>query len=143
MKKYFLILFLSFTTGFAVLAQDDQSDDPAATKLQERMALYIQKKLGLTKAEAQKFSPVFLRYIIELRKTHRENKADKLVLQQKVVQLRIQFRNEFRQIMDEQRADKIYDYQREFELKVLDEIKQRRLENRTGPRRMRAVTQDL
>lgn len=99
------------------------------------MALYIQKKLGLTKAEAQKFSPVFLRYIVELRKTHRENKADKPMLQLKVAEVRIRFRNEFRQIMDEQRANKIFDYQREFELKVLDEIKQRRLENRNGGRR--------
>jgi hypothetical protein len=122
------------------MAQEDElPESEGANKLQERMAVYIQKRLGLTKAEAQKFSPIFLRYIVELRKTHRENKTDRPMLQLKVAELRIRFRNEFKQIMDEHRANKIYDYQREFELKVIDEIKQRRLENRTAPRRQRSV----
>ena len=131
-------MLLALTTSLCVFAQADDTDDGgSANKLQERMALYIQKRLGLSKAESQKFSPIFLRYIVELRKTHRDNRADKPMLQLKVAELRIRFRNEFRQIMDEQRANKVYEYQREFELKVLDEIKQRRLENRNGPRRTR------
>ena len=100
----------------------------AANKLQERMALYNQKRLGLTRAESQKFSPVFLRYIVELRKTHRDNRTDKPMLQLKVAELRVRFRNEFKQIMDEQRANKVYEYQREFENKVREEIKERRLD---------------
>ena len=137
MKKLLVILFLYLGTAVGGYAQENElPDSDGANKLQERMALYIQKRLGLSKSEAEKFSPVFLRYIVELRKTHRENKADRLILQEKVIQLRIRFRDEFRQILDEQRANKIYDYQREFELKVIDEIKQRRLENR-GPRRGR------
>lgn len=144
MKKYFLILFLSFAATFSAYAQDDEANDGAgANKLQERMAQYIQKRLLLTKAEAQRFSPIFLRYIFELRKTHRENRADKPMLQLKVAELRIRFRNEFRQIMDEQRANKVYDYQREFELKVLDEIKQRRMENRNGQRRTRTLVREF
>lgn len=138
MKRFFLIVSIVLASAFAVMAQDDElPDNEGANKLQQRMAVYIQKRLGLTKGEAEKFSPIFLRYIVELRKTHRENKTDRPMLQLKVAELRIRFRNEFRQILDEQRANKIYDYQREFELKVIDEIKQRRLENRTGPRRQR------
>ena len=138
MKRFFLILSIVLASACAVMAQEDElPDNEGANKLQQRMAVYIQKRLGLTKGEAEKFSPIFLRYIIELRKTHRDNRADKPMLQLKVAELRIRFRNEFRQIMDEQRANKIYDYQREFELKVIDEIKQRRLENRTAPRRQR------
>jgi hypothetical protein len=134
MKRYLLILSLSFFTAFTGFAQVEEADEPNATRLQEKMKLYIQKRLGLSKAEAQRFSPVFIRYIVELRRTHRENRQDKPMLQLKVAELRIRFRNEFRQIMDEQRANRVYEFQREFELKIVDEIKQRRLENQNRPK---------
>jgi len=129
MKKYFLIITLFFLTGFTALAQDGENDDRGG-KLQERMREYIQKRLNLTKNEAQRFSPVFLRYIVELRRTHRENISDKPMLQLKVAELRVRFRNEFKQIVDEQRANKIYEYQREFEIKIIDELQNRRIENK-------------
>jgi hypothetical protein len=134
MKKYFVILFLSLISVFTVFAQEDDGNDnnEQANKLQQKMKDYVQKRLGLSKAEAGKFTPVFLRYIVELRKTHRENRADKPMLQMKVGELKIRYRAEFRQIMDEQRANKVYEYQREFEIKILDEIKERRQERRQG-----------
>lgn len=124
--------------GASLFSHGQDASDEAANKLQERMATYIQKRLGLSRAESQRFSPIFLRYIMELRKTHRDNRDDRPMLQLKVAELRIRFREEFRQVMDEQRANKVYEYQREFELKVVEEIKQRRLENR-APRQNRSV----
>ena len=124
MKKYLLILSLFILTGITVFAQDDNDD--RGGKLQERMREYIQKKLNLTKNEAERFSPVFLRYIMELRKTHRENISDKPVLQLKIAELRLRYRNEFRQILDEQRANKVYEYQRDFEEKIKLELINRR-----------------
>jgi hypothetical protein len=132
MKKYLLILTLFVLTGVTVFAQDEEND--RGGKLQERMREYIQKKLNLSKNEADRFSPVFLRYIGELRKTHRENIADRPVLQLKVAELRIRYRNEFRQILDEQRANKVYDYQRDFEQKVKGEFMNRQREERINHR---------
>lgn len=131
MKRYLLILILFFTTGFTGFAQDDEADDRMG-KLQEKMQLYIQKRLNLSKGEAQKFSPIFLRYISELRKTHRENKIDRPMLQLKAAELRVRFRNEFRQVMDEQRANKVFQHQREFEDKIRQEILERRQQNKPG-----------
>jgi len=128
MKRYLLIITLFFLTAFTALAQEGDNAD-RGSKLQDRMREYIQKRLNLTKNEAERFSPVFLRYIGELRRTHRENMNDKPMLQLKVAELRVRFRNEFKQIVDEQRANKVYEYQREFEIKVIDEIKNRRSEN--------------
>jgi hypothetical protein len=132
MKKYLVILSLFILTGFTGFSQDDDADGDKAGKLQQRMKEYVQKRLGLSKAEAEKFSPIFLRYIVELRKTHRENKGDRPMLQMKVGELKIRYRTEFRQIMDEHRANKVYEYQREFEVKIIDEIKERRQERRQG-----------
>jgi hypothetical protein len=128
MKKFFIILCMLVSTGLTVAAQDTEETDDRGGKLQQRMKEYIQKRLGLSRNESEKFSPIFLRYIMELRKTHRDNRHDKPLMQLRVAELRIRFRNEFKQIMDEQRANKVYEYQREFENKVREEIKERRLD---------------
>ena len=143
MKKFFVILTLFLLTGFSVMAQDDDGADDSrgGGQLQQRMKEYVQKRLNLSKAEAEKFSPIFIRYIMELRKTHRENKADKPVLQLRVAQVRVKFRDEFRVIMDEQRANRVFDYQREFEIKIKEEIKNRSLERREGLKRNKVVFQ--
>src|SRR5690349_10533094 len=110
MKRYLLILFASCCTLFSAFAQDDgQGEENGATKLQERMRIYIQKRLSLSKSEAERFSPVFVRYMLELRRTHREFKADKPMLQLRVAEIRVRFREEFKQIMDEKRANKIFE----------------------------------
>ena len=141
MKKYFIIWCLCLFTGVAVFAQEEEPADDKGGKLQQRMKEYVQKRLGLSKAESERFSPIFLRYIVELRRTHRENKADKPMLQLRVAELRIRFRNEFRQIMDEQRANKVYEYQREFENKIRQEIQERRQEKLPGNRRNKIMIQ--
>ena len=101
MKKYLIILGLFLLGSVALFAQEENEDDDRGGKLQQRMNEYIQRRLGLSKSEAEKFRPLFFRYLVELRKTHRENRADKPVLQLRIAELRVRFRNEFRQIMDE------------------------------------------
>lgn len=131
MKKYFIIVCLLLLAGFTVVAQeDDGNDDDRGGKLQQRMKEFVQKRLNLSKGEAERFSPIFLRYIVELRRTHRENKVDKPVLQLRVAEVRVKFRNQFREVMDEQRANRVFDYQREFEDKIRQEILNRRQETR-------------
>ena len=107
-------------------AQEDSLDNQQGGRLLERMQLYIQKKLQLTASEAEKFRPIFFRYIAELRRTHRENVGDRPMLQLRVAELRVRFRNEFRQVLDEPRANKIFQHQRDFEEKVRQEIIERR-----------------
>ena len=72
MKKYLYILLLFLLPAVAAFSQDE---DPAEEngKIAERMREYIQKNLGLSKSEAQKFTPVFARYFREFATTHRQN----------------------------------------------------------------------
>ena len=131
MKKYLLILTLLITGSFAGFAQEDETD-PRMGKLQEKMQQYIQKRLNLTKAESEKFSPIFVRYITELRKVHQENRADKVTLQLKAAEVRVKFRDEFRQVLDDKRANKIFVAEKEFVEVVKNEMEERRLQRRQG-----------
>ena len=133
MKKWLLILFIFLSSGAAVTAQNDEPDQ-AGGKIQSRMVEYIQKKLGLSKNEAEKFSPVFFRYFRDFAQTHRENRTDKLILQQKIIDLRLKYRAEFRQIMDEDRANKVYKYEDQFRQEAIRIIKENR-RDRLPPRK--------
>ena len=123
MKKYLIILILLFT-GLAAYTQEEGDDKGG--KIRDRMNEYIQDRLGLSKREAEKFSPVFLRYFQEFRQIRRENRTDNLVLKQKIIDLRIRYRTEFRQIMDEPRANKVFVYEDEFRRKVIQMLETRK-----------------
>jgi len=126
MKKILLILSLLFLTGLCVFAQNEEGDQDGG-KIQERLKEYLQKRLGLTKNEADKFSPVYLRYFNELRKTHQESKnLPQIDRQQKILEIRLRYRNEFKPILGEDRANKVFIAEQEFRKKVL-EVRQERM----------------
>ena len=140
MKKWLLIFSVFFISG-AALAQHDEGQ-PDGSRIQERMREYVQNKLGLSKAEAERFSPVFLRYMREFKQTHQANKGDRLVLQQKIIELRLRYRGEFRQIMDEQKANRVYKIEDDFRQEVVRILKENKREHNPAVRRNRSVLLD-
>ena len=105
------------------------------------MVEYIQNKLGLTKSEAEKFSPVFMRYMLELRRTNREFKSDQPMRQLKVAEVRVKFRTEFRQILDEKRANEVFQHERKFIEVIKGEVNDRIQKNRIRPRTRAVIIQ--
>jgi hypothetical protein len=131
MKRILYILgFLIFTTTSSI-AQDDEGQ---GSKIRERMTEYIQKRLSLSKAEAERFGPVFLDYFNQLRKTNQEYKGDRLVLQQKIVELRLNYRNQFKTIVGERKSNDVFVYERDF-INEIKEIRNERSQNRKDDNR--------
>ena len=137
MKKIlYLLVFVSSFFGKA-FAQNEEDGG----KVRERMIEYIQEKLSLSKAEAEKFSPIFLNYFRELKQTTQEFKGDRLVLQQKVAELRLRYRDQFRPVLGEKRSNDVFVHEREFIQKVKEE-RDLRLQNRQqGPANKRFNSQ--
>ena len=106
MKKFFLILTLALLTGFSSKAQGDEHD-----KIRDKMTEFIQKRLDLTRNEAERFTPVFIRYFREWKQTLQENRNDGLVRQQRIIELRLRYRTEFRDIVGEKRSNEVYKQQ--------------------------------
>ena len=131
MKKILYILIFAFSLSNVSFAQDD---DEAGGKLREKMVEYIQTKLGLSKSEAEKFQPVFLDYLKDMRSTKQQFKGgDKLILQQKIVDLRIRYRDQFKPIIGEARSNAVFQHERDFVEKVIQE-RNDRLQNRLDGR---------
>lgn len=126
MKRFLLItglLLFIVANGFA------QQNEDNGGKIREKMTEYLQKRLRLSKNEADKFSPVFLKYFMEARNTQRSFQNDPLVRQQKIIELRLHYRDEFRDIMGEKRGNDVFSYEKEFVEKV-KEIRNERLQNK-------------
>jgi hypothetical protein len=130
MKKIFYILIFVFSLSNISFAQDD---DPGG-KLRDKMVEYIQNRLGLSKAEAEKFQPVFLDYLKDMRSTKQQFRGgDKLILQQKIVDLRIRYRDQFKPIIGEARSNAVFQHEKEFVEKALQE-RNERIQNRLDGR---------
>ena len=119
MKKFLLICCLSVFTFSGAYSQQQNE------QIREKMTEFIQKRMSLSKTEAEKFTPIFHRYFQDWRKTLSDNKNDKLVLQQKVAELRLKYRNEFKGVIGEKRSNEVYKQQEIF-IKELRQLKQQR-----------------
>ncbi len=115
MKRLLIILGLSFFTASACFSQDADNDND---KIREKMSEFIQRRMGLSRAEAEKFNPVFMRYFREWKTTIQVNRNDRPMLQLRVAELRIRYRNEFRNIVGEKRCNQIYDHQEKFMIEI-------------------------
>ena len=106
------------------------------------MREFIQRRLNLSRNEADRFTPVFVRYFKEWRQTLRENKGDNLVRIQRIAELRIRYRTEFRDIVGEQRSNDVYKQQDIFvrEVTKMREEQIKRRDDRPN-KRFRALVQ--
>ena len=129
MKKifYILIFVLSLQPLFA------QDEGRGEVKLREKMIEYIQNRLGLTRPEAEKFQPVFINYFRELKRTNREAQGlGPLERQQKLLDVRLRYREQFKPILGEKRSNEVFDHEKEFIKTIQQEIQERRQERMDG-----------
>ncbi|MGZ3939582.1 MAG: hypothetical protein ACXVLT_13290 [Flavisolibacter sp.] len=130
MKRIVYILIFAFSMSSVSFAQ---GDDDAGGRLRDKMIEYIQNKLGLSKAEAEKFQPVFMDYLKDMRSTKQQFAGDRLILQQKIIDLRIRYRDQFKPILGEARSNAVFQHEHDFIEKAIQE-RNDRLQNRLDSR---------
>ena len=131
MKRLLVILSLLMLASVNLFAQDDNN---GSERIRDKMSQYIQERLNLSKSEAEKFSPVFLRYFREWRTTLSESKGEPVLLrQQKIVDLRLRYRDQFKEIIGEKRSNEVFDHQQRF-IQGIRDLQRERLEKNGGER---------
>jgi hypothetical protein len=129
MKRFLIILSFALVSGAKLFAQEDDDQNGGNEKIRDKMNEFIQKRLNLSKDEADKFTPVFIRYFKEWRQTLRETKGlPVLDRQQKIVDLQVRYRTQFREIIGEKKGDQVFEHQRRF-IEEIKTIRQERLGN--------------
>lgn len=141
MKKILYILLFAFSLQPAF----SQDEGPGEIKLREKMIEYIQTKLGLTRPEAEKFQPIFINYFRELKRTNREYRGmgKPLELQQKLLEVRMRYRDQFKPIIGEKRSNDVFEHEKDFIKTIREEIRERQQDRLDGRADKRKNTEKL
>lgn len=106
MKKV-LFIFGCLLFSFSFLhAQDETGQDDPNGKIKERFREFMQQRLDLTRDEADKTFPLFLRYFHEVSLARKEFADDNLKMRQKVIDIKLRYREQFREAL-KNRADRV------------------------------------
>lgn len=136
---------------------DSQSDQGnkgnAQQKIESLKMAYLTQQLDLTPKEAQKFWPVYNQYQQEMQKINQEERSNRkernnlknpndqqieqsldrdFQLRQQALQLRENYRKQFREVIPPRKVSKLYQSEREFNMKLIQELHRRQHIGTTG-----------
>src|SRR5262245_25579731 len=96
MKKYLLIILMFLGVAGVSVAQEE--GDKEGGRVEALKIAYLTKKLNLSTEEAQKFWPVYNKYMDEIRKTRqeaRQNNQGVINTEEKLLNIRKKYNDEF------------------------------------------------
>ena len=135
-KLYFLVLFVSLS--FFTKAQDAAPEEEKHQNIEALKVAFISKELELTPDEAQKFWPLYNQYAKELKTTIKTDGGDVLDRDEKVLNLRKRYKDQFSKVLGPQRMNRIFNAEGRFHqllIKSMRNQNQRNKPNRPMERR--------
>lgn len=133
MKQLINIIVLIVLSCTTLLAQ------PKGERFEKIHAIkvaYITDKINLTPEQAERFWPVYNRYGDEMRAVRRAYKEQQgnamrsidedIEAQEKILNLRKKYKDEFLKVISAQQLSQLYDAEREFKKMLIQQLKQRR-----------------
>ena len=124
-----MLLFVSL--GTRAQQQEELPRGKAGEKLQAMEVAYLTRELNLSPEDAQKFWPVFNKYRQEVKATITDpDLTDPLDRQQKVLNIRKQYRNDFSRILNADRGNHVFSAEDQFRQLVRREFMRRQFEKR-------------
>ena len=129
MKKLYFILAFITLSGLA-RAQDEQTPEKKLENIEALKVAFISKELDLTPDEAQKFWPVYNQYSKEIKATRIDN-PDVLDRDEKILNLRKSYKDQFTKILGPQRVNNMYNAEGRFNQLLLKAMRrQNKLQTR-------------
>lgn len=134
MKLIYLATLIMLSASFVEaqpLKADQEKKLADLRKIQAMEMAFITKELNLSPDEAQKFWPVFNQYRNEIKSVAKDNRGnDQLEKQQRMLDLRKKYREDFTRVISQDRANKVFGAEDEFKTLVRREFQKRQVEKR-------------
>ena len=136
MKKIYILIVLIGLAAFAK-AQEELPSEKKQQDIEALKVAFISKELELTPDEAQKFWPVYNQYAKEL-KTTIKGDADVLDRDEKVLNLRKRYRDQFTKVLGQNRMNRVFNSEGRFRQLLIKSIRDQnqRKASRQLPRRI-------
>lgn len=130
MKRIVFIGIICFCFLVPGSAQKSKAKD--AGRIEAYKIAYLTKKLNLSIEEAQRFWPVYNKYVIEIRQLKMKNRnLDDVAYDEKIVNIRKRYQNEFGHALPGERVNQFFKVDKEFNNYVRKELQERRALNQT------------
>lgn len=140
--KQFLLIISFLGLGLGVFAQDEQPKNDGG-RIEALKIAFITKKLNLSTEEAQKFWPIYNKYMDEVRKAHQDAKANKepeIQREEKLLSIRKRYNDEFGKAISTDKVNSFFRVEKEFNGVIQKEMLERR-QQRLDNRKQRATKQ--
>jgi hypothetical protein len=136
--KQFILLLTMFLGMAAITVAQDEGDDAKKEggRIEAMKIAYLTNKLNLSTEEAQKFWPIYNKYMEEIRKTRmdaRLNKEKEIDMEEKLLNIRKKYNGEFGKALSGEKVNSFFRVEKEFGnyiQKELMERRQQRMDNR-------------
>ena len=128
MKKIYLIMMFAGITSFA-WAQEEIPSEKRQQDIEALKVAFISRELELTPEEAQKFWPVYNQYSKELRTTFKDNE-DVLDRDEKVLNLRKRYRDQFSKVLGPERMNRIFSSEGKFHQLLIKSMRNQNQRNK-------------
>ena len=113
MKKIYLLLVLVSITTFVKAQDESVNTEKKQQGIDALKVAFISRELDLTPDEAQKFWPVYNQYAKDLKNTISRGN-DALDRDEKVLNLRKSYKDQFSNVLGQQRMNKMYNAEGRF-----------------------------
>lgn len=137
MKRILFIIGVSLGCALNGTSQDVTFKDG---RLEALKIAYLTRKLNLSTGEAQKFWPLYNRYIDEIRQVKtKDRNVDEITFEERVVNIRKKYKSEFTHALPEERVNQFFKEDKEFnniirkELQDRQQLKQMRQQQNKRP----------
>ena len=137
MKRILFIIWMFL--GFAINGAT-QSITPKDGRLEALKIAFLTRKLSLSTDEAQKFWPLYNKYIDEIRQVKTKNRSlDEITMEERVINIRKKYKSEFTYALPEERVNQFFKEDKEFnniirkELQDREQLKQMRQQQNKRP----------
>ena len=138
MRKIICIIGTFFCLTTCGFAQDHNQKD--AGRLEAYKIAYLTNKLKLSSEEAQKFWPIYNKYITEIRQVKLESgHMDEIDLEEKIVNVRKRYKNEFSLALPGDRVNQFFKADKDFNNVVRKELQERRELNQMRQQNKRPI----
>jgi hypothetical protein len=128
MKNIYIAFIFLFIVGFAHAQENPPMDNQKMQNIEALKIAFISKQIQLIPDEAEKFWPVYNQYTNEIH-TVVKNDPDVLDRDQKILDIRKSYNNQFIKIIGPERTNHLFEAEGKFRQLLIQAI-QRRQQNR-------------
>ena len=108
-----ILFIIGVFLGFAISGASQGI--PKDGRLETLKIAFLTRKLNLSTDEAQKFWPLYNRYIDEIRQIKTKNRSlDEITMEERVVNIRKKYKSEFTYALPEERVNQFFKEDKEF-----------------------------